>query len=221
MGWPEIVRTLRRHYGGKQESISLVVGASQATISRWESGRQIPGTSYRVKLLELYQKAVAQPEIATSSSDGASGIFDSNSIGMVKADAVRIMEANDTFLRMTGYSRDDLTSGAIVWPAMASAADAVAGRLAIRDLIRFGEFAPIETRLIRKDGGALRVLVAGMVVQRDPLQVMCSIIRLSDHQLARTRPRDEIRGAVIGRLAIPGALYGLPFISDIMQFLLP
>lgn len=59
MGWPNIVRSLRLRCGTKQDALSSLIGVSQATISRWESGRQLPSEFYRQKLLGLYRHHVA------------------------------------------------------------------------------------------------------------------------------------------------------------------
>jgi len=59
MSWPDIVRSLRIKCGAKQDALSSLVGVSQATISRWESGRQLPSEFYRQKLLDLYRHHVA------------------------------------------------------------------------------------------------------------------------------------------------------------------
>jgi PAS domain S-box-containing protein len=220
MGWPEIVRTLRRHYGGKQESISLLIGVSQATISRWESGRQLPGIPYRAKLLGLFHQIVGQAEIRDPPPELASRLLGGDSIGMMKADSARVLEANDTFLRMTGYTREDLAEGTIPWPPKTAGQYSDADRQTLKELILFGEFAPFERDLIRKDGSPIRVMVAGITVQRDPLQVVCSIIRLSDGVSAQDHTAQRAFGTGMAGMAIPGALFGMNSMSDFMQFLL-
>lgn len=71
MGWPDIVRSLRFRCGVKQDALSSIIGVSQATISRWESGRQLPSEFYRRKLLDLYRHHVA---VETSGLRGGAGV---------------------------------------------------------------------------------------------------------------------------------------------------
>lgn len=71
MSWPDIVRSLRLRCGAKQDALSSLVGVSQATISRWESGRQLPSEFYRHKLLDLYRHHVVVEPVGLRGATGA------------------------------------------------------------------------------------------------------------------------------------------------------
>lgn len=182
MGWPEIVRALRRGCGGKQEGLSLLLGVSQATISRWESGRQVPGAPVRDRLLDLYARHVeaVRAEMAEGGADTiARHLFRSASVGMVVADSDRILDANDAFLTMVGYGRNDLVDGGIDWVALTPPEYADIDRRALEEVLQSGGFAPYEKEYWRKDGGRVTVLLAGSVIQQAPLLVAACVIDLS------------------------------------------
>lgn len=59
MDWPGLIRHLRRQHHEKQASFACRLGIDQATVSRWESGRQIPAPRYREALLCLMNDSAA------------------------------------------------------------------------------------------------------------------------------------------------------------------
>ncbi len=62
MDWPHIVRLLRKTYQEKQYTFAQHLGVDQATVSRWENGRQVPASPYREVLLYLFEGASAPAE---------------------------------------------------------------------------------------------------------------------------------------------------------------
>ena len=85
---------------------------------------------------------------------------DANIFGIVIADFDgRILEANDAFLRMVGYQREDLVSGRLNWTELT--ADKWHDRdrnEVIAELQRSGRLPPFEWEYIRKDGSRVPVL---------------------------------------------------------------
>ena len=87
-------------------------------------------------------------------------LSDSNMIGIVFADlSGRITEANDYFLDMVGYTRDDLAAGRIQWTALTPPEYVEQDENAIRELEVSGVCRPYEKEYIRKDGSRVPILV--------------------------------------------------------------
>jgi PAS domain S-box-containing protein len=87
-------------------------------------------------------------------------LAESGIIGIIVVDTLgNILEANDAFLRMVGYSREDLTSGAVRWAEMTPPEWAELDKIAIRDLITTGVAQAWEKEYYRKDGSRIPVLV--------------------------------------------------------------
>jgi PAS domain S-box-containing protein len=96
-------------------------------------------------------------------------LVDSNIIGIMIGDSRgRIIEANDAFIGMLGYSRDDLISGRIRWTKLTPAEWAGADQDALTQMSATGSCKPFEKEYFRKDGSRVPVLVGGAFFeQRD------------------------------------------------------
>src|SRR5258708_30948773 len=71
-----------------------------------------------------------------------------------------ILEANDAFLRMVGYEREDLVSGRLRWADLTPAQWLGRDRQEIvAEIQRTGSIQPFEWEDFRKDGSRLPVLV--------------------------------------------------------------
>jgi formate hydrogenlyase transcriptional activator len=90
--------------------------------------------------------------------------------GIVSGEFDRIPEANDAFLNMVGYSREDLRAGRLHWPDLTPPEYIVLDDLAHEEELRFGACTPFEKELIRKDGSRVPVLVATAVLKLSPFR---------------------------------------------------
>jgi PAS domain S-box-containing protein len=116
----------------------------------------------------------------------------SNVIGIYVTKKEGIVEANDTFLRMTGYSRDDLQHGRLNCMHM-TAPEYIAITEKSREQMAILEYmTPYEKEYIRKDGSRLPVLIGGAMIQLDPLQKMYFILDNSARKALEQRKDDFI-----------------------------
>jgi formate hydrogenlyase transcriptional activator len=90
--------------------------------------------------------------------------------GIVSGEFDRISEANDAFLELVGYSREDLHAGRLRWPDLTSPEDLALDELAHEEGLRFGACTPFEKELIRKDGTRTPVLVATAILKLSPFR---------------------------------------------------
>jgi formate hydrogenlyase transcriptional activator len=90
--------------------------------------------------------------------------------GIVSGEFDRIPEANDAFLELVGYSREDLQSGRLHWPDLTPSEYLPLDELAHEEGLRFGACTPFEKELIRKDGTRVSVLVATAVLKLSPFR---------------------------------------------------
>src|SRR4029079_13963094 len=83
-----------------------------------------------------------------------------NIIGSIIADREgRILEANDAFLRIVGYDREDLVSGRVRWTELSPPEWRERDMLTRAELKSTGLVRPFEKVYIRKDGSRVPVLV--------------------------------------------------------------
>ncbi len=105
--------------------------------------------------------------------------------GVVAGEFDRIPEANDTFLELVGYSREDLRAGRLVWPDLTPKEYVGLDEFAHEEGLRFGACTPFEKELIRKDGTRVPVLVATAVLKLSPFRWITFVTDL------RERDRQE------------------------------
>ena len=117
----------------------------------------------------------------------------------------RVTEANDAFLALVGYDRDDLLSGRVPrWTDMTPAEWLDADRRAI-DQVRAAGFAqPFEKEYIRKDGSRVPVLVGPAAFSGTPEEGVAFVLDLSERKQAEERQRvmvEELNHRVKNNLA--------------------
>ncbi len=95
---------------------------------------------------------------------------ESTIVGIVSGEFDRITEANDAFLELVGYSREDLQAGRLHWPDLTPPEYVGLDDLAHEEGLRFGACTPFEKELIRKDGNRNPVLVATAVLKLSPFR---------------------------------------------------
>src|SRR5258705_477671 len=132
-------------------------------------------------------------------------LFDANIIGIIVWNLEgRILEANDAFLRMTGYDREDLASGRLnrtdLTPAEWQDRDAVT----VAELKMVGTVQPFEKEYFRKDGSRLPVLMGGALLEASENQGVSFVLDLSERKRAEylTRQmfeRSSDRISIVGR----------------------
>jgi PAS domain S-box-containing protein len=90
--------------------------------------------------------------------------------GVVSGEFDRVPEANDAFLNLVGYTREDLLEGRLQWPDLTPPEYAPLDEVAHEEGLRFGACTPFEKELIRKDGTRVPVLVATAVLKLSPFR---------------------------------------------------
>src|SRR5271169_2162734 len=89
-------------------------------------------------------------------------LVDANIIGIIIWDLEgRILEANDAFLRIGGYDREDLISGRIRWADLTPRDWRERNNARIEQQKSCGRFEPFEKEYTRKDGSRVPVLIGG------------------------------------------------------------
>ncbi|MGY3496367.1 ATP-binding sensor histidine kinase [Bradyrhizobium sp. USDA 4502] len=119
-------------------------------------------------------------------------LVDSNIIGIFIWDFDgRILEANDAFLRMVDYDRDDLTKGRIKWTDLTPVdwRDWNSARIERQKLS--GRFEPSEKEYVRKDGSRVPVLVGGATFDADGSQGVAFVLDLTERKRAEEALRES------------------------------
>jgi PAS domain S-box-containing protein len=145
-------------------------------------------------------------------------LVDANIIGIFIWRAGAVIEANDTFLRMLGFERDELTAGRIRWRDQTPAEWQHAQARAEEELFRIGASEPFEKEYFRKDGSRVPVLVGSALFDKQggTRTGVSFVLDLTDRKRAEAEARDserryrELQGemAHASRVATIGQLTG-------------
>ncbi|HZO40824.1 MAG TPA: AAA family ATPase, partial [Methylomirabilota bacterium] len=95
-----------------------------------------------------------------------------------------IIEANDAFLDMLGYTRDDLAAGRLRWTALTPPEWHAATQRAIEEIRARGRYTAYEKEYIRKDGSRVPVLVGGAAFEESRIQAVFFVLDLSGRKRA-------------------------------------
>jgi two-component system cell cycle sensor histidine kinase/response regulator CckA len=110
-------------------------------------------------------------------------LAESGIVGIVFADILgNTFDANDAYLRMIGYTRDDLTSGALKWSELTPPEWEGVDAVAIEQLRTTGVAVPWEKELLRKDGSRVPVLLG--VAMLEPPQCITFVADLTERKRA-------------------------------------
>jgi PAS domain S-box-containing protein len=109
--------------------------------------------------------------------------------------------ANDAFLRMVGYSREDLEAGRIRWPDMTPPELIDQDRRALGELAATGVCEPFEKEFIRQDGSRVPILVGPAMFEDDSNEGFCFVIDLSERKKLEQQFLRAQRVESIGTLA--------------------
>src|SRR5262249_26493918 len=111
-------------------------------------------------------------------------LVDANIIGIFFARQGRIVEANDAFLRMLGYDREDLAWGRVRWADL-SAPEWRERDLLTRELLdTTGIVPPFEKEYVRKDGSRVPVLVGATLFKQGGDEGVAFVLDLTERKRA-------------------------------------
>jgi PAS domain S-box-containing protein len=119
-------------------------------------------------------------------------LSDSKLIGVICADrSGRILEANDYFLEMLGYTREDLRAERVRWTDLTPPEYAELDANALRELDATGICRPFEKDFFRKDRTRVPVLIAAANFDGTGSQSVAYVLDISDRRRAQEE-RDRL-----------------------------
>jgi PAS domain S-box-containing protein len=104
-----------------------------------------------------------------SVSDSLAFLRASEHLGVLTGSGERIIDANDAFLKMIGFTREEMEAGQIDWRAMTPREYAPLDDQGLEQLRRRGVCVPYEKEFVLRDGTRLPILLGAVRLSADPL----------------------------------------------------
>jgi PAS domain S-box-containing protein len=144
-----------------------------------------------VTIEDVTERRAAEVAVAES-NQRIQRLLDANFFGIALVTDGDINEANDAFLSIIGYSRQDLAGGLrlqTITPAEFHGADA----RALEEVEETGLCRAFEKDLLRSDGRRIPALVGYARLNREPLSVICFALDLTEQRQRDTQRRYLMR----------------------------
>ncbi len=120
-----------------------------------------------------------------------------------------IVNANDRFLEITGYTREELEAGAIDWLAMTPPEFACLDERSLLELQADGvNSAPFEKEYLRKDGTRVPIILAGAMLDEERHNGVAFVLDISERKRAEAALREgEERFRLLHDTLLQGVVY--------------
>jgi PAS domain S-box-containing protein len=165
---------------------------------RWFLSRALPECDEAGQIVKWFgtstdievQKRIE--ETLLESQELASVLMKSKIIGITINEGEQIADANDAFLRMTGYTREDLRAGRLNWMQMTPPEYLARTQQAHQELATQQAMTPYEKEYVCQDGSRLPVLVCGVGLSHFPLRAISVVLDNSARKELEQRKDDFI-----------------------------
>ncbi|MEH2051285.1 PAS domain S-box protein [Nostoc sp.] len=123
-------------------------------------------TALSSELQTARRKAETSLNLLQNSEMRFSRLAESNIVGVIVSDLNNgsIVEANDAFLNMIGYTREDLSANQMNWREITPPEYLLLSELSVAELKTTGVCKPFEKEYIRKDGDRIPVLLGSVML---------------------------------------------------------
>ncbi|WP_071880850.1 PAS domain S-box protein [Geitlerinema sp. PCC 7407] len=110
-------------------------------------------------------------------------LVESNLIGVMFVDiGGRLLDANDAFLNLMGYTRAELEAGELSWQAMTPPEYQPRDQQAIAEILTTGVATPFEKEYLHRDGHRVPVLLGVTQLDRACTECACFVLDLTERQ---------------------------------------
>lgn len=181
-----IMHSDRRKFDAEDDRVMASLGKFAS--SAYQALMRIEDLKIQVSEREKAEAEVRK--LASGLESKVRRLVDANVVGIVmwNLDGV-ITEANESFLQMVQYDRDDLTSGRVRWTDLTPPEWWECDYRAVTQLKATGAFLPYEKEFFRKDGSRVPILLGGALFEGSGNNGVAFVLNLTNQK----RAQEELR----------------------------
>jgi PAS domain S-box-containing protein len=176
-----IMHSDRRRFDAEDERVMTALGQFASVAYQTVDSIQ----DLRVEIDAREKAETALREFAKGLEAKFQRLVDANVIGIVifNLDGL-VSDANEAFLRIVQYAREDLVTGRVRWTDLTPPEWSDRDQLALAELGATGIFQTYEKEYFRKDGGRAPVLVGGALFEKGGSEGVAFVLDLSEEKHA-------------------------------------
>jgi len=176
-----IMHTDRRKFDAEDERLMSALGRFASVA--YQTVESIDGLKGQIAARQ--QAETALHELATGLEAKIQRLVGANIMGIFTWNLEgRIVEANETFLKMVQYGREDLTSGNVRWTDATPTEWRALDELALADLKATGTVQPYQKEFFRKDGSRVPVLAGAALFEEGGNEGVAFVLDLTEQKHA-------------------------------------
>jgi len=185
-----IAHNSRRQFDA--EDLRLLESMGRFASAAYQTVESIENLKLEIAAREKAEAAVRQ--MASGLQAKIRRLVESNIIGIVIwANDGAIIDANDTFLRVVGYSRHDLVTDGLNWKKLTPTEWLAADAQRVPELEATGNVQPYEKEYLHKNGQRVPVLIGGAKFEEAADQGVAFILDLTERKQAEKAARESER----------------------------
>ncbi len=170
-------------------------------IYRWYMARAVPLLDAQENIVQwigtmtdIHERKMVEQALAISEAR-ARRIFDSNIVGMIhwNLDTGLITHANEVFLAMVGYTREDLEQGRLSWREMTPPEWRERNHQGVEVIRRRRSGAPYEQEYLRKDGSRVPIIIGGALFDDSSNEGVSFILDITEQKRVEREGRQHLQ----------------------------
>jgi len=165
------------------EDLRLLESLGRFASAAYQAQASIDDLKLQIAAREKAETALQ--ELAKGLEAKVQRLVEANIIGIVIWNVEgQIVEANEAFLRIVGYDREDLLSGRVTWREVTPDKWRAADEQALAEITATGSCEPFEKEYLRKDGSRVPVLVGAALLEGSGNEGVAFVLDLTERKRA-------------------------------------